>query len=84
MSSSNDIRATFLGYFARNGHRVVESSPLVPRNVPWFTVRAQDFPNPELATQILALDGVGGAEHYDGDYTEYHDWRERGFTSIEP
>ncbi len=28
-----------------------------------------------VATQILALDGVGGAEHYDGDYTEYHDWR---------
>ncbi|MCW8087437.1 alanine--tRNA ligase [Sabulicella glaciei] len=34
MSSSNDIRATFLGYFARNGHTVVESSPLVPRNDP--------------------------------------------------
>nr|WP_314072721.1 alanine--tRNA ligase [uncultured Roseococcus sp.] len=34
MSSSNDIRATFLGYFARNGHRIVESSPLVPRNDP--------------------------------------------------
>ncbi len=32
-------------------------SPLVPRNVPWFTVRAQDFPNPELATQILDLHG---------------------------
>ncbi len=32
--SSNDIRATFLGYFARNGHAVVESSPLVPRNDP--------------------------------------------------
>jgi ATP-binding cassette subfamily F protein 3 len=28
-----------------------------------------------VATQILALDGEGGAEHYDGDYTEYHDWR---------
>ena len=28
-----------------------------------------------VATQILALDGAGGAEHYDGDYTEYHDWR---------
>ncbi|MDI9689782.1 hypothetical protein [Burkholderia cenocepacia] len=28
-------------------------SPLVPRNVPWFTVRAQDFPNPEVAQQIL-------------------------------
>lgn len=27
--------------------------PLVPRNVPWFTVRSQDFPNPETARQIL-------------------------------
>ncbi len=34
MTSSNDIRATFLEYFARNGHQVVESSPLVPRNDP--------------------------------------------------
>ena len=34
MASSNDIRATFLEYFARNGHTVVESSPLVPRNDP--------------------------------------------------
>ena len=28
-----------------------------------------------VATQILALDGLGGSEHYDGDYTEYHDWK---------
>ena len=28
-----------------------------------------------VATQILALDGVGGAEHFNGDYTEYHDWK---------
>ena len=28
-----------------------------------------------VATQILALDGQGGAEHYDGDYTEFHDWK---------
>ena len=28
-------------------------TPLVPKNVPWFTVRAQDFPNPEIANQIL-------------------------------
>ena len=28
-----------------------------------------------VATQILALDGAGTAEHYNGDYTEYHDWR---------
>jgi alanyl-tRNA synthetase len=34
MASSNDIRATFLAYFARNGHQVVPSSPLVPRNDP--------------------------------------------------
>ena len=34
MTSSNDIRATFLNYFARHGHEIVESSPLVPRNDP--------------------------------------------------
>ena len=34
MASSNDIRATFLEYFGRNGHQVVASSPLVPRNDP--------------------------------------------------
>src|SRR5215813_13209694 len=28
-----------------------------------------------VATQILSLDGEGGAEHYEGDYTEYHDWK---------
>ena len=34
MTSSNDIRAAFLDYFARNGHQVVPSSSLVPRNDP--------------------------------------------------
>ena len=34
MPSLNDIRSTFLNYFERNGHRVVDSSPLVPRNDP--------------------------------------------------
>jgi alanyl-tRNA synthetase len=34
MPSSNDIRATFLDYFVRNGHQAVASSPLVPRNDP--------------------------------------------------
>ena len=34
MATSNDIRATFLDYFGRNGHQVVPSSPLVPRNDP--------------------------------------------------
>ena len=34
MASLNDIRSTFLNYFARNGHEIVASSPLVPRNDP--------------------------------------------------
>jgi alanyl-tRNA synthetase len=34
MTSTNDIRSAFLDYFARNGHEVVPSSPLVPRNDP--------------------------------------------------
>jgi alanyl-tRNA synthetase len=34
MSGVNEIRASFLDYFARNGHTVVPSSPLVPRNDP--------------------------------------------------
>ena len=34
MASTSDIRATFLDFFARNGHDVVASSPLVPRNDP--------------------------------------------------
>ena len=34
MSGVNEIRSTFLDYFARNGHEVVPSSPLVPRNDP--------------------------------------------------
>lgn len=31
-----------------------------------------------VATQMLALDGEGNAEHYDGDYTQYHDWKAKG------
>jgi len=34
MASLNDIRSTFLSYFERQGHAVVASSPLVPRNDP--------------------------------------------------
>ena len=34
MPSLNDIRSTFLDFFERNGHRRVDSSPLVPRNDP--------------------------------------------------
>ena len=34
MASLNEIRSTFLGFFERNGHEVVDSSPLVPNNDP--------------------------------------------------
>ncbi len=34
MTSLNDIRSTFLSSFEKNGHEVVDSSPLVPRNDP--------------------------------------------------
>ena len=34
MSGVNDIRSAFLDYFGKNGHEIVASSPLVPRNDP--------------------------------------------------
>lgn len=34
MSGVNEIRSTFLNFFAENGHEIVSSSPLVPRNDP--------------------------------------------------
>ncbi|MFY9287415.1 MAG: alanine--tRNA ligase [Alphaproteobacteria bacterium] len=34
MKTLADIRSTFLNYFAKQGHTIVESSPLVPRNDP--------------------------------------------------
>jgi len=32
-------------------------TPLVPKNAPYFTVRGEDFPNPEIARQILEANG---------------------------
>jgi len=34
MTSTNDIRRSFLDYFERNGHARVQSAPLVPQNDP--------------------------------------------------
>jgi alanyl-tRNA synthetase len=34
MSGVNEIRSAFLNYYAKNGHEIVPSSPLVPRNDP--------------------------------------------------
>ena len=34
MASVNELRTAFLEYFRTNGHEMVASSPLVPRNDP--------------------------------------------------
>lgn len=34
MTSTNDIRRSFLDYFGANGHTIVQSAPLVPHNDP--------------------------------------------------
>ena len=34
MTSLAEIRSTFLDFYARNGHEILPSSPLVPRNDP--------------------------------------------------
>jgi alanyl-tRNA synthetase len=34
MATTSEIRSTFLNFFAKHGHEIVESSPLVPRNDP--------------------------------------------------
>ncbi len=34
MATTNEIRSAFLDFFARHGHEIVDSSPLVPRNDP--------------------------------------------------
>jgi len=37
-------------------------NPLIPRNVPWFTVRAADFANPVLAQELLDAYGEDRGE----------------------
>ena len=34
MATTSEIRSTFLNFFAKHGHEIVDSSPLVPRNDP--------------------------------------------------
>ena len=38
MSGVNEIRSTFLNFFRANGHEIVPSSPLVPRNDPTLKI----------------------------------------------
>jgi len=57
MATTKDIRAAFLGYFAKHGHEVVPSSPLVPRNDPTLM-----FTN---AGMVQFKNVFTGAEHRD-------------------
>ena len=56
MQTANDIRRLFLDYFKREGHEVVPSSPLVPRNDPTLM-----FTNAGLVAGAM-MDKGGGAE----------------------
>ena len=40
-----------------------------------ITISHDRFFLDRVATQILALDGENNAVHYNGDYTEFHDWK---------
>ena len=82
MQTVNDIRAHFLGYFERNGHTPVESSPLVPRNDPtlmftnagmvqfkdYFTGRSE-APYPRATTSQKCV--RAGGKHNDLDNVGY-------------
>src|SRR5947199_8040541 len=58
MSGVNDIRSSFLNYFARNGHEVVPSSPLVPRNDPTLM-----FTNAGMVQFKNVFTGLRSEEH---------------------
>ena len=82
MSSVNDIRSHFLGYFEKNGHTQVASGPLVPRNDPtlmfsnagmvqfkdYFTGRTEP-PYPRAATSQKCV--RAGGKHNDLDNVGY-------------
>ncbi len=82
MSSVNDIRSHFLGFFEKNGHTPVASSPLVPRNDPtlmftnagmvqfkdYFTGRSK-APFPRAATSQKCV--RAGGKHNDLDNVGY-------------
>ena len=53
MRTLNDIRSTFLDYFKKQGHEVVQSSSLVPRNDPTLM-----FANSGMVLQRLLWDGL--------------------------
>jgi alanyl-tRNA synthetase len=82
MSSVNAIRSHFLSYFERHGHRIIPSSPLVPRNDPtlMFTnagmVQFKDYftgrTNPPVGRAATSQKCVrAGGKHNDLDNVGY-------------
>ncbi|MGD2131228.1 MAG: alanine--tRNA ligase [Maricaulaceae bacterium] len=82
VSSVNDIRSTFLDYFAREGHEPIASGPLVPRNDPtlMFTnagmVQFKDYftgrVKPHVPRAVTAQKVVrAGGKHNDLDNVGY-------------
>ena len=82
MTGVNEIRKAFLGYFEGNGHEVVASSPLVPRNDPtlMFTNAGMvQFKNAFTGQEKLAYDRAvtsqkcvrAGGKHNDLDNVGY-------------
>ncbi|MBN9019634.1 MAG: alanine--tRNA ligase [Rhizobiales bacterium] len=82
MSSVNDIRSAYLDYFAKNGHEIVASSSLVPKNDPtlMFTnagmVQFKDYftgrsgaPYPRATTSQKCV--RAGGKHNDLDNVGY-------------
>src|SRR5215208_1112534 len=82
MSGVNEIRSKFLDFFAENGHEIVPSSPLVPRNDPtlmftnagmvqfkdYFTGKARpSFPRAVTAQKCVRA----GGKHNDLDNVGY-------------
>ncbi|MDD7910459.1 alanine--tRNA ligase [Pseudovibrio exalbescens] len=82
MSGVNEIRSAFLDYFKKNGHEVVQSSPLVPRNDPTLMfVNAGMVPFKNVFTGLEKRDYVratssqkcvrAGGKHNDLDNVGY-------------
>lgn len=82
MSGVNEIRRTFLDYFGKNGHEIVPSGPLVPRNDPTLMfVNAGMVPFKNVFTGLESRDYVratssqkcvrAGGKHNDLDNVGY-------------
>src|SRR6202789_3581967 len=68
MQTANDIRRTFLDFFAKAGHEVVASSPLVPRNDPtlMFTNAGMvQFKNVFTGAEKRAYSRAASSKHND-------------------